>query len=298
MNNTFITRLKGSVSDNSILKLGEIRIGIDSIKDNIALKIVSINNDGIMEIIGDGYFTDKSFVENLGKRIKYSDLKSHIAYFSKGTYDVALLDKYSISSIEIQSTNTNIGVSFDVSILKYLSSLKTLNLTNTLVSGDIGDLSYLPSLETLNLTNTLVSGDIGDLSNLPSLETLNLTNTLVSGDIGDLSNLPSLEKAYLKGSNYSGDLSKMPSMLSFISFKYDKGSRLTWKNRDTKYPIMSIEGTAFLDNVDAMLINQSNCAESNETLKIIEVNGTRTSASDAAVATLQSKGYTVSITPA
>mgnify|MGYP004531052367 CR=1 FL=1 len=275
MNNTFITRLKGSVSDNSILKLGEIRIGIDSIKDNIALKIVSINNDGIMEIIGDGYFTDKSFVENLGKRIKYSDLKSHIAYFSKGTYDVALLDKYSISSIEIQSTNTNIGVSFDVSILKYLSSLKTLNLTNT-----------------------LVSGDIGDLSNLPSLETLNLTNTLVSGDIGDLSNLPSLEKAYLKGSNYSGDLSKMPSMLSFISFKYDKGSRLTWKNRDTKYPIMSIEGTAFLDNVDAMLINQSNCAESNETLKIIEVNGTRTSASDAAVATLQSKGYTVSITPA
>ena len=252
MNNTFITRLKGSVSDNSILKLGEIRIGIDSIKDNIALKIVSINNDGIMEIIGDGYFTDKSFVENLGKRIKYSDLKSHIAYFSKGTYDVALLDKYSISSIEIQSTNTNIGVSFDVSILKYLSSLKTLNLTNT----------------------------------------------LVSGDIGDLSNLPSLEKAYLKGSNYSGDLSKMPSMLSFISFKYDKGSRLTWKNRDTKYPIMSIEGTAFLDNVDAMLINQSNCAESNETLKIIEVNGTRTSASDAAVATLQSKGYTVSITPA
>ena len=275
MNNTFITRLKGSVNDNSILKLGEIRIGIDSIKDNIALKIVSINNDGIMEIIGDGYFTDKSFVENLGKKIKYSDLKSHIAYFSKGTYDVALLDKYSISSIEIQSTNTNIGVSFDVSILKYLSSLTTLNLTNT-----------------------LVSGDIGDLSNLSSLTTLNLTNTLVSGDIGDLSNLPSLKKAYLKGSNYSGDLSKMPSMLSFISFKYDKGSRLTWKNRDTKYPIMSIEGTAFLDNVDAMLINQSNCTESNETLKIIEVKGARTSASDTAVATLQSKGYTVSITPA
>ena len=252
MNKTFITRLEGSVSNNSIPKLGEIRIGINTTENNTVLKISSRNNDGIMEIIGNGYFTDKSFVENLGKKIKYSDLKSHIAYFSKGTYDVALLDKYSITSIEIQNTDNNKGISFDVNILKYLSSLTTLNLTNTLVSGDIGGLSKLPSLT----------------------------------------------KAFLKGSNYSGDLSKMPSKLSFISFKYDKGSRLTWKNRNTKYPIMSIEGTAFLDNVDAMLINQSNCAESDETSKIIEVNGTRTSASDAAVQTLQSKGYTVSITPA
>ena len=41
------------------------------------------------------------------------------------------------------------------------------------------------------------------------------------------------------------------------------------------------------------------CAEINGlNIKYIKCSGTRTSASDAAVATLQQKGYTVSVTPA
>ena len=55
-----------------------------------------------------------------------------------------------------------------------------------------------------------------------------------------------------------------------------------------------------MDNIDKMLQDQAKCQTSStaSVRKIIEVIGTRTSTSDAAVQTLQSKGYTVSITPA
>jgi len=52
------------------------------------------------------------------------------------------------------------------------------------------------------------------------------------------------------------------------------------------------------DYIDAMLINQSNCQigiDTSEFGRTISVHDTRTSASDAAVATLKSKGYTVKV---
>ena len=57
------------------------------------------------------------------------------------------------------------------------------------------------------------------------------------------------------------------------------------------------------EDVDKMLVNQAKCqvgfnSNSPSWYKTIQIIGARTSASDAAVQTLQSKGYTVSITPA
>ena len=91
-------------------------------------------------------------------------------------------------------------------------------------------------------------------------------------------------------------------MSSFL-IETDKGSSFTWSNRPSDAKILSIgymthDPAPYLSNVDKMLQDQANCVVDSASRKTIAVRGTRTSASDAAVATLQQKGYTVSVTPA
>ena len=110
-----------------------------------------------------------------------------------------------------------------------------------------------------------------------------------------------LKNCSLKNGICSGDLSKLANSLYFISFR-DSTTRLTWTERDTSANIIAIEGSPNVDNIDKMLQDLANCkaAFPSETTyyKNITATGARTSASDAAVQTLQSKGYTVSIIPA
>lgn len=106
----------------------------------------------------------------------------------------------------------------------------------------------------------------------------------------------------LKGGSFTGDLSKIPSACVFISFD-NNNTVLSWTNRPSTAKILAIEGNAKITNVDKMLQDQAQCqvgftASSQSWYKTISCVGTRTSASDVAVQTLQSKGYTVSITPA
>ena len=198
---------------------------------------------------------------------------------------------------------TNTQVSGDIANLNNLTALTTLSLTNTQVSGDIANLKNLTSLVTLYLDNTQVSGDIANLKNLTALTTLYLTNTQVSGDVEVFSGMKNIKVVSLKNSTFTGDLSKIPDSCGFISFQYNINTVLSWTNRPSTAYILAIEGNAKITNVDKMLQDQAQCkvgfTESSPIwYKTISCVGTRTSASDAAVATLQSKGYTVSITPA
>ena len=106
-----------------------------------------------------------------------------------------------------------------------------------------------------------------------------------------------------KYSKLTGNLAILPSVCRFVSFFRDKGSVFTWGTRSSSAKIIAIEGNATLNNIDKMLQEQAQCqvgfsSSDNVWYKTISVTGNRTSASDTAVQTLQSKGYTVSITPA
>ena len=160
----------------------------------------------------------------------------------------------------------------------------------------------LTSLTYLSFYNTQVSGDIANLKNLTSLTYISLDYTKISGDIGELSGLIKCVNISLKGSTFTGDLSQIPSSCPFISFGYNKNTVLSWTNRPSAANILAIEGNAKITDVDKMLQDQAQCqvgfTESSPAwYKIISCIGTRTSASDTAVATLQQKGYTVSIIP-
>ena len=200
---------------------------------------------------------------------------------------------------------SNTQVSGDIAALKNLTALTNLELYSTQVSGDIAALKNLTALTTLKLSNTQVSGNIDNLKNLTALTNLELYNEQVPliGNINQLSNLSSCVSMSFKYSKLTGDLAMLPSKCRFVSFQQDKGSVFTWGTRQSTAKIVAIEGNASITNIDKMLQDQAQCqvgflSNDNIWYKTISVAGNRTSASDNAVATLQQKGYTISIAKA
>ena len=316
MSKCLITKLNGSSNNPKILRLGELRIGISKIgspnRCTQCLDII-VNEETTLEIVGDGYLTDVSLEANNGKKMTLSPNVHNYVYVSNGNFEVAILNKYALTQFTDYDSN-NMGDSTypvknkslsDISIFKYCKALAYLDISHTQVSGDIGNLNTLTSLTYLNLSNTQVSGNIGDLNTLTALTELYVHNTQVpiTGDIGKLSTLTNLTKIFCQYSKLTGDLALLPASCYYISFMEDKGSAFTWSTRPTSAKILSIAGPVSLSNIDKMLQDQAQCQVGvpqgyPSWYNIISVSGNRTSASDAAVQTLQSKGYTVTVTPA
>ena len=316
------------------LRIGISKIGSPN-RCTQCLDII-VNEETTLEIVGDGYLTDVSLEANNGKKMTLSPNVHNYVYVSNGNFEVAILNKYALTQFTDYDSN-NMGDSTypvknkslsDISIFKYCKALAYLDISHTQVSGDIGNLNTLTSLTYLNVENSQVSGDIGNLNTLTSLTYLNLSNTQVSGNIGDLNTLTALTELYVHNtqvpitgdigklstltnltkifcqySKLTGDLALLPASCYYISFMEDKGSAFTWSTRPTSAKILSIAGPVSLSNIDKMLQDQARCQVGvpqgyPSWYNIISVSGNRTSASDAAVQTLQSKGYTVTVTPA
>ncbi len=223
--------------------------------------------------------------------------------------------------INITLNNTNI--SGDIETLKNLTALNILIISSTQVSGDISVLKNLTALTKIGLGNDNIQGNISSLQNLTALTNIVLNGTNVSGDIsvlknltalqsilvdnisGDISNLKGLNNlSYIKSNNstLNGDLATLPPNVTFLSF-VKCTTTFTWGERPSSSKIVAMEGNVVISNIDKMLQNQAQCqaaitSSSNIWEKTIRCIGIRSSASDAAVQTLQSKGYTVSIVPA
>ena len=285
---------------------------------NVSHKVYVSNDDFDVAIL-DKYSIVRMF--------NYAEYDPSINYASKNKF-ISNIDVFKYSKALTSLSLSNTKVSGDIANLKELTSLTSLSLSNTKVSGDIANLKELTSLTSLSLYNTKVSGDIANLKELTSLTSLSLSNTKVSGDIANLKTLTALTKLELYNKNlpitgnigelstllncnyiiiyYSkltGDLAVLPSACKYISAIFDKGSVFTWSNRPTSAKILAINTKASLTNIDKMLQDQAKCQvgftpSDPIAHKTISVTGNRTSASDDAVATLQQKGYTVSINPA
>ena len=332
MGKCLVTKLSGSVNTDKLLKLGEMRIEFNSVSapSNKTQGITLQSSKPItLKIVGNGYFTDKTLTENKGNTLSILPNSMTYIYVSNGDFYISIPDKYSLitlslfaeesgsdnsvknktvylDQIEYSTLLTILRISSentigDIDYLKNLTSLTALNMSNLEnVNGDIDSLKNLSSLKLLQITGSNLTGDIASLKALTSLETLMTTN--LRGAVSALKPLTLLKTLWLKNGSFYGDCAALSPVLSFISFQTNTGkpSTLTWSERPSTSCIMSIEGQPKMDNIDKMLQDQAKCQTPSTapSVKIIDVIGTRTSASDAAVQTLQSKGYTVSITPA
>ena len=190
-------------------------------------------------------------------------------------------------------------LSGDISALKNLTALTTLSFDNNQLSGDISALKNLTALTTLSFDNNQLSGDISALKNLTALTVIRMINVPgIFGNLSNLSNLVKLREINMQQATISGDIATLPSSVCFVSLFNNKGTT-TWSTRPTSSKIIALESVT-ISNIDEMLINQANCQTGYKVsdpsyYKVISASGTRTTASDDAVATLQQKGYTISI---
>lgn len=327
-----VTKLGGSVNTDKLLKLGEMRIEFNSVSapSNKTQGITLQSAKPItLKIVGNGYFTDKTLTENKGNTLSILPNSMTFIYVSNGDFYISIPDKYSLTvlslfaeesgsddsvknktvyldQIEYSTLLTILRISKenvigDIDSLKKLTALINLNMRNLKdINGDIESLKTLTSLTNLQIFDSNVTGDIASLKTLTSLTTL-MTGGL-RGDVSVLKPLTSLKTLWLKNGSFNGDCAALSPVLSLVSFQTntEKPSTLSWSERPSTSCIMSLEGQPKMDNIDKMLQDQAKCQTPTTapSRKIIEVIGTRTSTSDAAVQTLQSKGYTVSITPA
>ena len=308
MNKCLITKLNGSCNNASLLRIGEMRVHFAKSESPTAStqgKTITFTKDAELEIIGDAYFTDKTLSENKGKKITIPAESTQGFFVSNADCDIAILDKYSLLRIcnwayAVPSYGKN--VSFSLDDLKYSTKLKELNYSSSQVSGDIASLKNLTALTIINLASSQVSGDIASLKNLTALTTIDLFGLSITGDIAQLESCPNI--GYLRASNnITGDLAKVPAKCHFLSLKGDNTTQYTWTSRPSTSNIFGVEGHVRVTNIDKMLQDLAQCQAAIPTsgeswYKTLSLIGTRTSASDAAVQTLQTKGYTVIVTPA
>ena len=311
MNKCLVTKLNGSVSNTELLRLGEMRVHYDKVSspsDETQGFNINVANPVVLEIIGEGYFTDKTLTENKGKTLTLNSGANSI-FVSNNELEVAILNKYDLISVSGTYTEGSIGTenkSLNIEDLKYSKSLKSIHLSSTKASGDIASLKNITALSNINLVDTQVSGDIASLKNLTALTSIGISGTQqipLTGDISQLSTLSNCTDIKLGYSKLIGDLAILPSVCRFAAFPNDKGSVFTWSTRPSTAKIIAIGGNASLTNIDKMLQDQAQCqvgfpSSDDAWYKNISVAGNRTSASDDAVATLQQKGYTIRIAKA
>jgi hypothetical protein len=329
MGKCLITKLNGSVQNDSLLRIGEFCIKVSKVESPTADSqrfVVNNSKDAQLRIIGDGYFTNETLSENKGKALNITANTETTVYFSNGDYEVVVSEKYSLTQVGVYTKTSWKGykgkLSFDIDSMKYSPNISFLPLANTQVTGDIAVLGKLTGLMHLTIANTQVTGDIAVLGKLTGLTFLQLNNTQVTGDIavfgkltgisdipsvyntkvtGDISVYKNTKVTQLRfvGTSVYGDLSVLPNNVLWLQGN-NKGP-FTWTGIKNRTNILAL-ASCKCDKIDALLNDmatlEAKFAGEDSWFKTISLIGTRSSASDSAVQTLQSKGYTVSITPA
>ena len=298
MGKCLVTKLNGVVTNDNLLHVGETVVSVLNDEKNALFAQLILAGEYSCD---HAHMLGEERVEANVKRSinNWTDLKS----IEKGTYIIHLYDKYKASGVLIKKdvldtkqldfllnctqfiANFIKDAHFDISVLIKSEKLQLIKLSGN-ITGDIASLKSNTGLTSLSLSGNH-SVTIKAESLPSSLSSIN-SKSFYNEDFGDISVVcPNLTYLYL-GKNVNG-MNNKPNV--------------KWTNRPSSYKTIGIFGSPNVDNIDKMLQDQANCqseitSSTPEHLKLISATGTRTSVSDAAVATLQSKGYTVSITPA
>lgn len=307
MGKCLITKMKGSVSGADLPVLGKIRIKLlDKTNDYHS------NSQGYIQVKNSNieWAGDENVVE-LGdgvRTIYFKQPKSGIVYCS---------DKKNVSKI-ITTLMYAADVKFE-DLNKYCRNLTSLLLSNSGQTGDLseiadlrltglslshskvtGDITSLPNrylLTTLDISNNkTISVNTQDFSICTGLTNLNLIDSMATGDIANLSVLTNLEVLDVKSTSVSGDLSSLAGLSKFYYFT-NWNLQNTWSSQDLRPSSSKIISGEFrfatATDTDNFLINMAKC-QASDRKRIYFQQSHRTSASDAAVSTLQGKGYTLS----
>ena len=205
--NCLVTTYKAAVNDNSLLKIGEMRLEAGTFTETYGKRINFTSYPQVIETL-DGsasLTTDKNLLTGFTNKIT---LNTDNQFFYTKTQDVVIVvsNKYDVKGIYCRKTtinldnlkySDNLASLEDVFCKGSLASIKDKPITYLMnlefeKKQDIINLSGLTALTNLSMGNTSVSGDISALSGLTALTFINFGNASVSGNIQSLGTLTAL----------------------------------------------------------------------------------------------------------
>jgi hypothetical protein len=192
------------------------------------------------------------------------------------------------------------SVEGDVTNFKNLSSLTQIRLNNTKVFGDVSGWSALTSLNTLVIAETNLRGDESLWSALTSLVSLIVQDTNVSGDVSSLSAL-NVNNLQFGNTKVTGDISGF-HVMTILSFLWFYGCKIRFSTANAWSFDSGFGNEILLQNcglkaneVDNVLLSFAAGTNNNFDLNLGGNNEKRTSASDAAKATLLGRGWNITV---
>lgn len=285
MENCLVTKLNGIANNETIEKIGEIKAGLVAGKYSITTAGSSNNT---VRLTGNAYFSDSTYSENKGQSITFENPSNwNTVYIVANGYANVFFNLYTNTVFRCDST-----LDIDPSRFRYASTLRSDLMFMSDNKASLYDFLDRVTIRSVLYTNAF-TGDISGISKCTELTILSLLDDNISGDLSSVRNLSKLTSLSLFG-NITGDASMLPANISDCLLS--RKAHITWNTeRPTSSTIPSIIGAPVVDNIDTMLVNMAKCKATSN--KKIYVKGTRTSASDSAISTLQGMGYTVSIEP-
>ena len=306
-----VTTLKGVVNDDSLLCMGDIVLDAmnpdTSTSENFPP--IFIAYDGMCKCVAFGGNFLSSSGEDLGPEIAINAPGG--SFIAGGSVTrVVLRGGYGCLTLRPQvATTTGKYFSVNTDSLRYqnkLTSFTSGDKSPFKLNGKVSDfVSAHQNIALFSHTDYLETeiplSLFGALKNLVSL---NLNGTYATGSTDDLAGAESLENIFLgyrsADTPISGDLSKLPGKVSVFSVQ-ETGDSYTWETqRSADTCPISLLSVRLGSYIDAALTNMAACTKEppSTVTKRMTLIGTRTSASDEAVATLQTKGWTITVTEA
>ena len=308
MGKCFVTTLKGVTANGNLPILGKIRVNLTGEDNSVSGVTGNI-------IIRGSYSTWKG-----EGTCNITNLENNSSVHAEKTAKGVLLvdDKYNVSEIQ---TTYGYGANVEFSDLNtYCSKLLKLHLGNMKQTGDLSEIAELSKLEIIDISNSMVSGyfnvlkcignlkvfkcdnnknvmlSTNDFALATNIEIISCDNTMITGDISVFANLNKIKSLRFFNTGVTGDLSVLANLPKLTSYScYSLSTWSSYSLRNSSYPrIAGILGFVDTTSTDNFLKNMAKCTDEGVTTKQIYFqNSHRTSASDAAVSTLQAAGYTL-----
>lgn len=183
-----VTKLKGVVNDDSLVKMDEFRIKFDmsseALKDtgqtNTHSKIrLDALGDYTVSVIGPGYIgTEDSSVVSKTLNFKYNEESNtfEFIYLTDDVEELSITGKYHMSYFHAQYCR---DYEFDISNLNYSKNLQNINIYSDKAKGDVSNLFKYVNVSNFIYSNVLV---------LYSRDGTSVGNTGLYGDITEVIN--------------------------------------------------------------------------------------------------------------
>lgn len=219
MEKCLVTKLNGVVSDNEILKIGELRVKIDSTNaPEYYNHFTAIGDKVIVSKLADDSL-NAEFPNSFGNEGGYNGNL-------RGKGRLSIMNKYNLTALELNPlTFPEFDILEEVQFMKGLTSLQSLKQPL-----NIEKFPYSSVLTTLNVNN--IDGKLSALANkIPNISKLYVNNSSIRGNISELGALTKLIDIDVSNTNVTGSLE------AFVAAQRSSGrstcSGITFQNPQT-----------------------------------------------------------------